>query len=82
MLTIEAMIDEDGKVKILQPVPLQGARRALLVILDEPALIVAETALLSEAALAEDWLRPEEDEAWAYLQRATSHPNSLRQTKA
>ena len=72
MLTIEAMIDEDGNVKILQPVPLQGARRALLVILDEPALIVAETALLSEAALAEDWMRPEEDEAWAYLQRATS----------
>ena len=71
MLTIEAMIDEDGNVKILQPVPLQGARRALLVILDEPALIVAETALLSEAALAEDWMRPEEDEAWAYLQRAT-----------
>lgn len=71
MITIEAMIDEDGNVKILQPVPLQGARRALLVILDEPALIVAETALLSEAALAEDWLRPEEDEAWAYLQRET-----------
>ena len=72
MLTIEAMIDEDGNVKILQPVPLQGARRALLVILDEPALIVAETALLSEAALAEDWMKPEEEEAWAYLQRATS----------
>lgn len=71
MLTIEAMIDEDGNVKILQPVPLQGARRALLIILDEPALIVAETALLSEAVLAEDWMRPEEDEAWAYLQRET-----------
>jgi hypothetical protein len=72
MFTVEAVIDEAGNVKILQPVPLQGARRALLVILDEPALIVAETALLSEAALAEDWMRPEEDEAWLYLQRATS----------
>jgi len=72
MLTVEAMIDENGNVKILQPVPLQGARRALLVILDESAITAAETALLSEAALAEDWLRPEEDEAWAYLQRATS----------
>jgi hypothetical protein len=29
---------------------------------------VAETALLSESALAEDWNRPEEDEAWAHLQ--------------
>jgi len=72
MLTVEAVIDENGNVKILQPVLLQSARRALLVVLDEPALTVAETALLSEAALAEDWLRPEEDEAWAYLQRATS----------
>ena len=72
MFTVEAVIDEDGNVKILQPVPLQGARRALFVILDEPALLVAETALLSESALAEDWLRPEEDEAWSYLNRATS----------
>jgi len=72
MLTFEAIIDEEGNVKILQPIPLQGARRALLIVLDEPARTVAETALLSEAALAEDWLRPEEDEAWSYLQRATS----------
>lgn len=31
-----------------------------------------ETAKVSEAALAKDWLRPEEDEAWrslAYLRR-------------
>jgi len=27
-----------------------------------------ETALLSEPALAEDWSRPEEDEAWSHLQ--------------
>jgi hypothetical protein len=72
MLTVEAIIDEKGNVKILQPVLLQGARRALVVVLDEPALKVAETALLSEAALAEDWMRPEEDEAWSYLQRAPS----------
>ena len=72
MFTVEAVIDEQGNVKILQPVPLQGARRALVIVLDEPALLIAETALLSEAALAEDWLRPEEDEAWSYLKRATS----------
>lgn len=72
MLTVEAMIDASGKVRILQPISITNARRALVVILDEPSLDVAETALLSEAALAEDWLRPEEDEAWSYLQRATS----------
>ena len=26
-----------------------------------------ETATLSEPALAKDWLRPEEDEAWQHL---------------
>lgn len=71
MLTVEALIDESGNVRILQPVMIKSTRRALLIILDEPAHNVAETALLSEAALAEDWLRPEEDEAWSYLQRAT-----------
>ena len=72
MLTVEAVIDEAGNVKILQPVLIQGTRRALLVVLDEHVSTVAETALLSEATLAEDWLKPEEDEAWSYLQRATS----------
>jgi predicted RNase H-like HicB family nuclease len=27
-----------------------------------------ETAILSEAALAVDWIRPEEDAAWSHLQ--------------
>ncbi|MFZ5911229.1 MAG: hypothetical protein ACOYYU_14550 [Chloroflexota bacterium] len=72
LTTVEAVIDKQGNVKILQPVPLRGARRALVVVLDEPALSVAETALLSEVALAEDWMRPEEDEAWSYLKQATS----------
>ncbi len=31
---------------------------------------IHDTVLLSEAALAVDWNRPEEDEAWAYLQPA------------
>lgn len=26
-----------------------------------------ETAAMSETSLAKDWLRPEEDEAWAHL---------------
>jgi hypothetical protein len=69
MLTVEAVIDASGNVKILQPVSIPSARRALVVILEEPASEISETALLSEAALAEDWLRPEEDEAWSYLQR-------------
>jgi hypothetical protein len=30
--------------------------------------LLNETALLSEQALAEDWNRPEEEEAWAKFQ--------------
>ena len=72
MLTVEAVIDVLGNVRILEPISIPNARRAIVVILDEPSPAMAETALLSEAALAEDWLRPEEDEAWSYLQRAMS----------
>jgi hypothetical protein len=72
MLTVEAVISVSGQVRLLQPISIPSARRALVVILEEPASEIAETALLSEPALAEDWLRPEEDEAWSYLQQAMS----------
>jgi hypothetical protein len=72
--TIEATIDEHGAIHLSEDVNVDGVRRALVTILDEPPLsetrrvpILTETALLSEAALARDWLRPEEDEAWAHL---------------
>lgn len=69
--TLEAVIDEDGNVQLLETVHLPEARRALVTILaDEPAG-VSETALLSEQSLAEDWNRPEEDEAWSHLQEAS-----------
>jgi len=67
--TIEAIIDEKGNVRLLEPVRLPGLRRALVSILEEPVLGNSETALLSEPSLAEDWNRPEEDEAWSYLQQ-------------
>ena len=68
--TVEAVIDEQGNVRLLEPVPLAGARRALVMILEEPGTPVTETALLSERSLAEDWNRPEEDSAWLHLQPA------------
>ena len=67
--TIEAVIDEEGNVHLLQPIRLAETRRALVTILEEqPAAGVSETALLSEQTLSEDWNRPEEDEAWSHLQ--------------
>jgi hypothetical protein len=68
--TFEAIIEPDGRVQLLEDVQLTETRRALVTILeDEPASTVPVTALLSEQALAEDWNRPEEDEAWSYLQQ-------------
>jgi hypothetical protein len=68
--TVEAIIDEHGNVRLLEPVRPDGIRRALVTILDErPTDRRSETALLSEAALAEDWDRPEEDEAWKHLRK-------------
>ena len=67
--TFEAVIDKDGKIQPLEEAELPAGRRALVTVLDEEgSALISETALLSEAAFAEDWNRPEEDEAWAYLQ--------------
>jgi hypothetical protein len=66
--TVEAMIDGKGHVRLLGPVEVGEPRRALVTILEEPAAVPGETALLAEASLAEDWLRPEEDAAWSHLQ--------------
>lgn len=68
--TVEAIIDQNGNVQLLESVKLPASRRALVTILEEePTTVVSETALLSEQALAEDWMRPEEDEAWSHLQQ-------------
>ena len=69
LTTVEAMIEPDGRVRLLEPVQVPTACRALVIILDEVAS-ANETALLSERALAADWNRAEEDAAWAHLQPA------------
>jgi hypothetical protein len=66
--TVEAVVDGQGRVRLLGPVHVQGLRRALVTVLDEAAEVPGETALLAEAALAADWNRQEEDVAWSYLQ--------------
>ena len=71
--TIEAIIDQQGNIRLLEPVHFSTVQRALVTILeDEPVTLAHETALLSERALAEDWMRPEEDAAWSHLQPVQS----------
>ncbi len=63
--TIEVQIDTAGRVHPLEFFRQLPAGRALLTLLTPS---VDETLQLAEPALAEDWLRPEEDAAWAHLQ--------------
>lgn len=68
--TIEAIVDEHGTVRLLEPVQLDRSHRALVTILADKPSAAHETTLLSEPSLAQDWNRAEEDTAWAHLQRA------------
>jgi hypothetical protein len=69
MQTVQAIIDRNGNVRLLETVTLSASRRAIVTILEEERLAdLSETALVSEHVLARDWLRPEEDEAWSHLQ--------------
>ncbi len=66
--TVEAVVDASGRVRLLGEVHLDAPRRALVTILEEPAAVPGEAALLAERSLEADWSRPEEDAAWSYLQ--------------
>jgi hypothetical protein len=67
--TVEAVIDDSGKVKVLNGLRLPSGHRALVTVLDEMSdTTVSEVTLLSEESLATDWLRDEEDKAWSHLQ--------------
>jgi len=68
--TLEAIVDADGSIRLLEPATLPVGGRLLVTLLaDAPEeRLPDETALLSEAVLAEDWSRAEEDRAWSHLQ--------------
>jgi hypothetical protein len=69
--TYEAILQPDGRLQFVDlPAAAKAPRHVLVTFTD--ALPAADTAvsgaLLSEPALAEDWLRDEETAAWAHLQ--------------
>ena len=72
--TYEAVLEPDGHLHFLEAVPKldKVAQRVLVTFTQDTSVI--DTALrgaaLSERVLAEDWLRNEEDAAWAHLQAA------------
>ncbi len=52
----------------ISDVPFSDTHAGSVTVLEEPAAVPGEAALLAEAALAADWSRPEEDAAWSHLQ--------------
>ena len=75
--TVEAVVDEDGYIRLPDSISLRRDQRVLVTILEEANegnqdveadSKAGETALLSEETLAEDWTREQEDEAWTHLQ--------------
>ena len=68
-------IETQSDVKLREPTQLPKPRWTFVTIFSEE-LHVPEIALLSEAALAEHWLRPEEDAAWVHLQHLAPEKSS------
>jgi hypothetical protein len=65
LTTIEVTIDKTGHLHSIEPKQMIKPRRALLTWMEPDA--THEPALMAEAALAQDWLNPAEDAAWANL---------------
>ncbi|MBF0609748.1 MAG: hypothetical protein G8345_12845 [Magnetococcales bacterium] len=70
MHSYEAEIDVKGRIRLLEPVKLQGPCRAVVTVMESVPDEGTHRALLhfAESSLSRDWERPEEEEAWAHLQ--------------
>jgi hypothetical protein len=68
--SIEATVQTDGSVRLKRRLHLKKPAKAVLTVLVESGQpsIDLSSAKLSQASLAKDWLRAEEDAAWAHLQ--------------
>jgi hypothetical protein len=81
--TVEAIVDENGQVRLSEPLRLSRSQRALVTILDEaPAPHAHDTALQSEQSLAEGRNRPERESAFgSWIRRPTDAVQYIRQLR-
>lgn len=70
--SIEAIVDHNGVLRVLEPITLPRFRRVIITILDDESEDLANLAEMSEVALATDWERPEEEQAWLHLAQLPS----------
>ena len=64
----EADVETDGRIRIQNPVHLKTGSKVFVSIPSEAPDSVVSGVVLSEGALAADWLNSEEESAWAHLQ--------------
>jgi predicted DNA-binding antitoxin AbrB/MazE fold protein len=69
--TVLAEVLEDGTIRPLDPIDAPKGERVWVTLQSIDSSLI-EPALLSEKSLGVDWDRPEEDEAWSYLQQEKS----------
>lgn len=67
--TVKVVIDTKGCVQWLEKVQFDSPQRVLITLLDPAS---DESMIMSEPALAEEWLNEEEEAAWAHLQPEAS----------
>jgi antitoxin component of MazEF toxin-antitoxin module len=59
------LLEESG---LTGSVDIKAVKGEIKIVASKTNSKISETMLLSERVLAKDWLRPEEDKAWANLQ--------------
>ncbi|MFA5803524.1 MAG: hypothetical protein WC879_02670 [Melioribacteraceae bacterium] len=69
MQSIQTIIEPNGHIRFPGNLRISKPTKAIITFLEEESKL-RFTELVSEKSLAEDWNKPEEDEAWAHLQAA------------
>lgn len=64
----EAVVETDGRIRIQSPVHLKTGSKVFVSVPSDAPDSVIRGVVLSETALAVDWLNAEEEAAWAHLQ--------------
>lgn len=73
LLTVEGILEAEGRLRPLEPVEVAGPRRVMVTFLDEKAADERTCpAEVSELALARDWEKPQEVTAWSHLSQLPS----------
>ncbi len=64
----DAIVESNGRIRLSSSVHLEQGLKVLVAVPRPGSDSAISRLSLSELSLADDWLNPEEEEAWAHLQ--------------